>query len=133
MPRHGADTYDEPVGRGSLSASGRLKADLQGSVAELRLPGGCARLGQWLAIAASYTLAGAALVYGMNDLYFSAARLRCEGDLDGDAARRHIEHFLISTAPAQARAWCCWAPRRPRRAAKRRAREAAAWASPQRC
>eukprot|EP01045_Picozoa_sp_COSAG04_P025370 COSAG04_NODE_3319_length_2939_cov_23.714085_1_plen_716_part_00 len=50
-----------------------LPEDVQQSLAELREPGGCARVGRWLLVAALYAGLGAALWLAMLELYFGSA------------------------------------------------------------
>ena len=110
MPRHDDAPAEVPLlereapllNRAFFPVSFALPADLRASVAELRRPGGALRLGRWLAVAAAYALAGAALCYAMDALYFGEGRLRCDGRADGDGSRRDIETF-IGAVPAQAR------------------------------
>ena len=89
----------EPTAAESGAALGAavelLPDDLRESYAQVRRePGGAlVRACRWLAVVAAYALAGAALYYAMDALYFGEARLRCEGDLM-DQSRHWIETFI---------------------------------------
>ena len=78
----------------ALGAAVEVPEDLRESYAQARRePGGAARACRWLAVAAAYALVGAALWWAMDELYFGAARLRCEGELI-DEMDRAIETFV---------------------------------------
>ena len=88
----GAATSD-----GLIRLSAGLPEDVQQSPDELREPSGRAPAGRWLLVAAIYALAGIALCFAMDEMYFG-------GEVcDDSESRSDTEDLIIGGLPAMAR------------------------------